>query len=97
VDSNIYIIDNTIWEQLTNMFKNHEEVKIIFDYIYDVSIKFNIDKRNMIKNYLNYIIRYNSEMISEKFLHFVENIMHVEEYNNKIYVNHSVNKLSSFF
>jgi hypothetical protein len=30
------------------------------------------------------MIRHHSEIISSKFLSFVENIMHVEEYNNKI-------------
>jgi replication factor C subunit 3/5 len=97
VDSNIYIIDNTIWDQLTSMFQTHEKIDIIFAFIYDVSVKYNIDKKNIIKNYLNYMIRHHSEIISSKFLSFVENIMHVEEYNNKIYVNHSLNKLSSFF
>jgi hypothetical protein len=66
-------------------------------HIYNISVMYNIDKKNIIKNFFNYIIRNKPTIVNSKFLSFVENIMHVEEYNNKIYVNHSLNKLSSFF
>jgi hypothetical protein len=97
LNSTIYIIDNNVWEQLTHYFKNKAQIDTIFKYTYEISIKYNIDKKNIIKDYLNYLIRYHPEIISKDFLNFVENIMHIEENNNKIYIQYSLTKLMSFF
>jgi replication factor C subunit 3/5 len=94
--SKIFIIDNEVWEKLTCFIKKKTKVEKIFKYIYDISIKYNIDKKNIIKDYLNYLIRNYPDVITKEFLHFVENIMHIEENNNKIYVYYSLNKLLSF-
>ena len=96
-ESKIFIIDNEIWDQLTSLFIKKRKVESIFKFIYEISIQYNIDKKNIIKDYLNYIIRNNPLIISKEFLYFVENIMHMDENNNKIYIYYCLNKLSSFF
>jgi DNA polymerase III delta prime subunit len=96
-DSKIFIIDNEIWDQLTSLFIKKKRVESIFKYIYEISIQYNVDKKNIIKDYLNHIIRTNPTIISSEFLDFVENIMHIDENNNKIYIYYSLNKLLSFF
>jgi DNA polymerase III delta prime subunit len=95
-NSKIYIMDNEVWEQLTNYLKAKTKVEKIFKFIYNISMKYNIDKKNIIKDYLNYLIRNYPNIISREFLLFVENIMHIEENNNKIYIYYSLNKLLSF-
>jgi replication factor C subunit 3/5 len=97
VKSTIHIIDHHVWEQLTHFLKKKEKIENIFKFIYEISIKYNIDKKNIIKDYLNYMIRYYPDILSNDFLQFVENIMHVEENNNKIYIQYSLHKLASFF
>jgi replication factor C subunit 3/5 len=94
--SKICVIDNGVWEHLTTYFKKKVKVEIIFKHIYDISLKYNIDKKNIIKDYLNYLIRNYPDVITKEFLIFVENIMHIEENNNKIYIFYSLNKLLSF-
>jgi replication factor C subunit 3/5 len=96
-ESKIFIIDNEIWDQLTLLFIKKKKIDSIFKYIYDISIQYNIDKKNIIKDYLNFIIRNKPNIISKEFLDFVENIMHIDENNNKIYIYYSLNKLTSFF
>jgi replication factor C subunit 3/5 len=96
-ESKIFIIDNEIWEYLTLLFIKKKKVESIFKYIYDISIQYNIDKKNIIKDYFNFIIRNKPNIISKEFLDFVENIMHIDENNNKIYIYYSLNKLISFF
>jgi replication factor C subunit 3/5 len=96
-ESKIFIIDNEIWDQLTLLFIKKKKIESIFKYIYDISIQYNIDKKNIIKDYLNFIIRNKPNIISKEFLDFVENIMHIDENNNKIYIYYSLNKLISFF
>jgi DNA polymerase III delta prime subunit len=91
-----FIIDDNVWETITNMIKNKNPIDIIEKFIYNISINYNIDKKNIIKDYLNYIIRSKPEIIKEDFLNFVENIMHSQDCNNKIYLNYSLSKLSSF-
>ena len=58
--------------------------------------RYNIDKKNIIKDFLNYIIRYHSEYIDSKFLNFIENLMHSQNQNNNIVINYSLSRLSSF-
>ena len=58
-----------------------KSLKYNIEFITNVSNEYNVEKKNIIKNYLNYIIRYNKELLSSEFLQFVENIMHVTELN----------------
>jgi len=92
---NFNIIDNNIWELLTNKLKK-DKLEDLNSYVNSVSIKYNIDKKNIIKDYLNYIIRNKSSLITPQFLNFVENLMHSQESNNQTFVNYSLSRLSSF-
>ena len=89
----INIIDNSIWENILYKIKNKESLIIINKYIHEISIKYNIDKKNLVKDFFNYIIRNKTNIINKEFLNFVENLIHSQECNNKIYVNYAVSKL----
>jgi DNA polymerase III delta prime subunit len=91
-----FIIDDNIWETITNMIVNKKGINNIESVIYNISINYNIDKKNIIKDYINYIIRNKPDTICPEFLNFVENVMHSQECNNKTYVYYSLSKLSSF-
>lgn len=91
------IIDDDVWIILTNKLKKKDTIEQISDYVYDISLKYNIDKKNIIKYYINYIIRNNSQVITEDFLFFVENIMHSQDCNNQIYVMYTLSRLLHFF
>lgn len=92
---NFNIIDNNTWELLSNKLKK-DKLEDLNSYVNSVSIKYNIDKKNIIKDYLNYIIRNKSSLITQQFLNFVENLMHSQESNNQTFVNYSLSRLSSF-
>jgi DNA polymerase III delta prime subunit len=91
-----FIIDDNIWETITNMIVNKKGVSNIETLIHNISINYNIDKKNIIKDYLNYIIRNKPDTICPEFLNFVENVMHSQECNNKTHLYFSLSKLSSF-
>jgi DNA polymerase III delta prime subunit len=101
-NSEFNIIDNNVWENLLDKLKNREKLENLNKLIYDISIKYNIDKKNIIKDLFNYIIKkYISEnvdlhCINVNFLHFVENILHSQVQNSNIYVNYSLSQLASF-
>jgi len=88
------IIDNNVWNNLYNKIKKGDELEKMSLYINNISLKFNIDKKNIIKDFLNYIIR-NCEIKNvPEYLNFIENIIHFEDCKNSYYVNYSLVKLS---
>jgi replication factor C subunit 3/5 len=98
---NVNIIDNDIWDTLLKKLinktkikdkKNFKDIKI---YINTISINYNIDKKNIIKDFLNYIIKYYSKYVNTNLLDFVENLMHSQNQNNNNYINYSILKLTS--
>ena len=95
-NENFNIIDNNIWEMLTNKLLKKENLENLINYIYEISIKYNIDKKNIIKDYLNYIIRNKSNIVTIDFLNFVENLLHSQESNHQTFVYYSLSRLSSF-
>lgn len=95
-DDEFNIIDETVWEELYNKIKlKKTSLLSIASFINTTSSKYNIDKKNIIKDFLNYIIRHKEPHISPEFLNFVENIMHFEDCKNSHFVNYSLSKLSS--
>ena len=95
-DDNLYIIDNDIWETLICKLTKREKLENIYAYVHLISLKYNIDKKNIIKDFLNYIIRNKTNIINTKFFNFVENLMHSQNLNNNHHIYYSLSQLSSF-
>jgi hypothetical protein len=92
------IIDSDVWQNIYLKIQSKEELTNIVNYINKMSIKYNIDKKNIIKDFLNYIIRNKHDDLLKKmpeYLNFIENIMHFEDCKNSYYVNYSISRLSS--
>ena len=96
INSNFHIIDNNVWQNLYDKIIKKENIDLLNNIIQDISIKYNIDKKNIIKSFLNYIIRNKPEFITNDFLIFVENIMHFQECKSSHYIYYTLSKLSSF-
>jgi DNA polymerase III delta prime subunit len=94
-DTDINIIDDNIWYNLYNKIKTGDELTNLTQFINETSCKYNIDKKNIIKDFLNYIIRNYPCGNTPEYLNFVENIIHFEDCKNIYYVNYSLIKLSS--
>jgi replication factor C subunit 3/5 len=74
------IIQKELWVELSTNIIN-KSLKYNIEFITRISNEYNVEKKNIIKNYLNYIIRYNNDVLTSDFLQFVENIMHITELN----------------
>ena len=94
-DYEFNIIDESIWENLLTQLKMDNTLEKLVGFVNTICSKYNIDKKNIIKDFLNYIIRNHSPMITTKYLHFIENIMHFEDCKNSNYVNYSLLRLSA--
>jgi replication factor C subunit 3/5 len=90
------VIDNDVWENFIERFAAKDKIDNINKFVQLISNQYNIDKKNIIKDFLNYIIRNHTKYVSKDFLNFVENLMHSQIQNNNVYVYYSLSKLSSF-
>jgi DNA polymerase III delta prime subunit len=91
------VIDITTWENLTKVIKNKDDLKKSILLFHDISNEYNIDIKNVIKDYLNYIINNNPEYVSFSFLKFTEFVIHLINPNSEQIVNYIVLKLNQFF
>ena len=71
------VVDDEIWEQLSIHIKTC--IKLANQYIDDIEDKYDIDMRNIVKDYLNYVIRKNSGIIASDFLDFCEFTLHLQD------------------
>jgi len=90
----INVMNEKIWNEMTDKIKN-KNLKQQNKYIQQISLKYNMDKKNIIKNYLNYLIIH--KKVTSKFLNFIENLIHVQNCNHSYYVNYTLTKLTYFF
>jgi replication factor C subunit 3/5 len=93
-DEDICIIDDSVWDNLFNKIKKGDDITSLKLFTNDISRRYNIDKKNIIKDFLNYIIRNKETLNTPEYFNFVENIIHFEDCKNSYYVNYSLIKLS---
>ena len=93
------VIDNKVWDDLTLLLLDKEKYLSSSEYIDTISITYNIEIKNIIKDYLNYIIRHKKEFISTELFDFIEFIMHISDLSSS--KNHlkeyTIIKLHQFF
>lgn len=93
-DEDMCIIDDSIWDDLFNKIKTEDDITSLKTFTNVISRRFNIDKKNIIKDFLNYIIRNKETLNIPEYFNFVENIIHFEDCKNSHYVTYSLTKLS---
>jgi len=96
---NYHIIDHIVWAKLYEKCVDHENKNSMNDilfYIKETSIKYNINKKNIIKDFLNYIIRNKQHVVTSEFLIFIENVMHFPDCEQKYYINYIIHKLLDY-
>ena len=94
-NESLNIIDNEVWDELYKKILQHEKMENLNKFIHSISINYNIDKKNIIKDFLNYIIKTYTKNVNSKFLDFIENLMHSQNQNNNTHINYLISKLSS--
>ena len=90
---NCHVITNAVWESITQLFKSREKSSIIIEKLNEISLYYNIERKNIIKNYLNYIIRQHPHYINSAFLNFIENIVHIQDCKTEYLLQYFVLKI----
>ena len=99
ISDHFHIIDNAVWEKLYNKCIENEKtnkVQEILNLIKETSIKYNINKKNIIKDFLNYIIRNKQHVVTSDILIFIENAIHFPDCEQKYYINYVIYKLLDY-
>jgi replication factor C subunit 3/5 len=95
------IITDEIWEKIHMLlFENKDSVNgssIIFEYINSISIQYNVDKKTIIKNYFNYVIRNKKELVNSDLLNIIEGAMHVTDSNIQHILQYFINQLCELY
>jgi DNA polymerase III delta prime subunit len=87
------IISNNVWNTLSEKIKNNKDDAIFF--IYEIVKTYNIDIKNIIKDYVNFIIN-NRIIITSDFLKFTEFIIHSNETNTNDLIHYFVERCKLF-
>jgi|UniRef100_A0A6C0AS03 replication factor C subunit 3/5 len=90
---NMNIITNEVWEQLYNKLKTTTDNMVLLKYIHEITIQYNIDKKNLMKQYFNYIIRTKKEEVTTDFLNIVEFLLHSSDTNMNHLITYFIEKL----
>jgi DNA polymerase III delta prime subunit len=77
--SDCKVITNDVWKNVTIMLKTKMKPAVVICKLNEISLTYNIERKNIIKNFLNYVVQHESEYINSKFLDFVEYITHIQE------------------
>jgi replication factor C subunit 3/5 len=104
IGNELLIINNEIWEDLLltissvnqNTFTEQENIllfKKLASKISCISNYYNVDKKSIMKDLFNYIIRNKKSLVTIKYLLTIENILHFEECNIPNFVNYSLTHL----
>jgi replication factor C subunit 3/5 len=87
------IIDDTVWKQLFDLFDASHQDKDrtkIKSFINRMSIHYNIDKKQIIKDYYNYLILSHPELINPETLEKMEIVIHNYDCNIEVLINYFI-------
>jgi replication factor C subunit 3/5 len=92
------IITDDIWENIhALLIKKESSENHIFTYINNISIQYNTDKKTIIKNYFNYIIRNKKQYITKEFLSIIEGSIHVTDSNIQHILLYFIHHLQEYY
>ena len=99
----INVITNDVWSRMTDLFIAADNTVTgdgggeLMDYFRDVSIKYCVEPRTIIKLYFYYIIRNRPEFVNPAFLNSVEHIIHLHNIRSEYIVQHFILNVRKYF
>ena len=77
--NNIKVINSSTWIDLYNKIICKTSIDELNQFINQISMEYNIDKKNIMNIFFLFLIRNNDDILNFNFLNFLENIIHTEE------------------
>ena len=91
-----HYITPVLWEDIIQKIK-HEDVPDIILYIQNISIKYNIEKRDLIKEFINYLIKTKSYVMNKKWITIFKFIIHNEITNSDYLIYYMVHQFKDLY
>ena len=89
-----HVINDAIFEELyKRLITPSESLSKLTLHITKLSSLYNIDSKNIIKHYLNFIIRSKPQLITASFLSTLENAMHCQDCSTDCFINYILTKM----
>lgn len=75
------ILTSQTWDRLYEMLLDETAAtsKDILMFVHQSSVKYNMDKRNMLNTFFNYLVRYHPEIITANILDIIEQVVHATD------------------
>lgn len=89
-------ITSELWENLIDKMKNENENTII-DYIHTISVKYNIDKVDLLHEFINYLIKTKDYALGSQWIPKFKFIIHSEISNPNYLIPYAVYNLKELF
>jgi len=84
------IVDNRIWERLRDLFRKDKNEGEIKSFMHRLSIHFNIDKKQIIKDYYNYLITTHPELVRADVIEKMEVVIHNYDCKIDVLINYFI-------
>jgi DNA polymerase III delta prime subunit len=84
------IIDNQVWKRLFDMFSTNDDPK---NFIHLLSINYNVDKKQIIKDYYNYLILNHPTIVTSDVLERMEVVIHNYDCKMDVLMNYFVSDM----
>ena len=86
---NIKIVSNECWENFILIIKT-KPITYILNKLNDMSNEYNIKKTNLIINFLTYLVKNKSYIYNDKWMQFLETVMHNVDIETEYIINYSI-------
>jgi len=93
INENKKVINNDIWEDITKLLMDNTNYKSTDERLEKISIEYNIDIKNIIKDYFNFLIRNKPHMMTNKLLKSIENVVHLVDPNTEYIKKYTIERL----
>ena len=90
------IIDDNLWKEITNIIIK-KKANNLYNKLYEISLSYNIEIKNIIKFYFNYIIINDQKYLSKDLLNIIEFIIHQSDFNSNYIINYIYYSLHKLF
>jgi replication factor C subunit 3/5 len=90
------IMNDSVWERMSTLLIKHNAQDIV-KFIQELSVQYNVDKKNIIKHYFNYLIRHRGKTITPELLEIMEIIIHSNDSNIEHVILYFLHTLCDYF
>ena len=102
---NLHVITHNVWDNLVDLFKRPPSpssttthTNDIISYFREISAKYYMDPRTVIKQFLYYIVRYRTnEFVTTDILYSIEHIIHLHHIRTEYIIHYFVLKFREYF